>query len=85
MLTRDGVIARFILAFCFFFLSGSGIITGGLATLSGVLGTIELATALLRYSPLYDIYDYVKTNRMENNQPTFETYSPAFKESKKTA
>ena len=55
MLTRDGVIARFILAFCFFFLSGTEILTGGLATLSGVLGTVELATALLRYSPLQEI------------------------------
>ncbi|MEN6351094.1 MAG: YgaP-like transmembrane domain [Syntrophomonas sp.] len=57
MLSRDGVIARFILAFCFFFLSGSEMITGTLAAISGILGSIELATGLLRYSPLYEIYE----------------------------
>lgn len=85
MLTRDGVIARFILAFCFFFLSGSEIITGGLATLSGVLGTIELATALLRYSPLYDLYDLMKQKRAEKKGPTFEPIATTFKHGKKTA
>jgi hypothetical protein len=34
--------------------------TGNLATLSGVMGTVELATALLRYSPLQELIDYVK-------------------------
>lgn len=61
MLSRDGVIARYLFSFCFFFLSGSEMLTGGLATLSGVLGCIELATALLRYSPLYEIYDIVQS------------------------
>lgn len=56
MLSRDGVIARYILAFCFFFLSGSQLITGWPATISGVMGCIELATALLRYSPLYELH-----------------------------
>lgn len=84
MLSRNGIIARFILAFCFFFLSGSGIITGGLATLSGVLGTIELATALLGYSPLYDLYYLIKEKQTEENHPTFETYT-AFNDTKKTA
>ncbi|MDD3269824.1 MAG: hypothetical protein PHX14_10910 [Syntrophomonadaceae bacterium] len=57
MLSRDGVIARYILAFCFFFLSGSQLISGWPATVSGVLGCIELSTALLCYSPLYEIHD----------------------------
>lgn len=61
MLTRDGVIARFILAFCFFFVSGSQIVTGGVATLCGVIGTVELATALLRYSPVYELFAARKT------------------------
>jgi hypothetical protein len=56
MLTKDGIIARYILAFCFFFLSGSQLITGWPATISGVMGCIELATALLRYSPLYELH-----------------------------
>ncbi len=52
MLSKDGIAARYILAFCFFFLSGSQLITGWPATLSGVLGTVELTCALLCYSPL---------------------------------
>lgn len=62
MLSRDGVIARYIFAFCFFFLSGSQLITGWPATLSGVLGTVELATAILWYSPLYELANYLKSN-----------------------
>jgi hypothetical protein len=61
LLTRDGVIARYIFAFCFFFLSGSELVTGWVATMSGVLGTIEFATAVLWYSPLYDWADYLKS------------------------
>ncbi|QGT99745.1 hypothetical protein SYNTR_1152 [Candidatus Syntrophocurvum alkaliphilum] len=60
MLTRDGVIARYILAFCFFFASGTEMVTGFYGMICGILGTIELATALLRYSPLYEIYDLIK-------------------------
>jgi hypothetical protein len=61
LLTRDGVIARYIFAFCFFFASGSELITGWYATVSGVLGTIEFATAILWYSPLNDLADYLKS------------------------
>ncbi|MEA4925771.1 MAG: hypothetical protein VB084_10720 [Syntrophomonadaceae bacterium] len=57
MLTKDGIIARYILAFCFYMLSGSGMVTGWAAAVCGVLGTAELATAILRYSPLYELYD----------------------------
>ena len=57
MLSRDGVIARYILAFCFFFMSGSELITGWTATISGVMGCVELVTALHRYSPLYELYE----------------------------
>jgi hypothetical protein len=55
MLSKKGVTVRYILCLCFYLLSGTQIITGGLAAISGVLGTIELATALLRYSPVGDI------------------------------
>lgn len=60
MLSRDGVIARYIFSFCFFFLSGSEMLVGWPATCSGVLGTIELATALMHYSPLMEIGCYLK-------------------------
>jgi|GEM_PF-437720 len=60
MLSRDGVIARFIFAFCFFFLPGSEMITGWPATISGLLGSIELATGLMRYSPLIELFGHRK-------------------------
>ncbi|MDI9466554.1 MAG: hypothetical protein QM343_01585 [Bacillota bacterium] len=78
MLTRNGIIARFILAFCFFSLSGTGILTGGLATLSGVLGTVELATALLRYSPLQELIEII-TEKTDKNA-TKLSYHPALKQ-----
>lgn len=58
MLSRDGVIARYIFAFCFFFLSGTELITGWPATICGVLGTIEITSALLWYSPLNELVSY---------------------------
>lgn len=61
MLTRDGVIARWLLVFCFYFASGSGLVQGWPATLCGVLGTINLACALLHYSPLKELIDYLQT------------------------
>lgn len=64
MLSKDGIKARIVLALCFFFLSGSGILTGWIATISGVLGTIELATALLRYSPLNEWYEMRQTAKL---------------------
>lgn len=79
MLSRDGVIARFILAFCFFFLSGTEILTGNLATLSGVLGTVELGTALLRYSPLQEVIEIVKEKASQNTHSKVG-YHPALKQ-----
>lgn len=79
MLSRDAVIARFILAFCFFFLSGTEILTGGLATLSGVLGTVELATALLRYSPLQEVFELAR-DKVSNKVANTASYHPALKQ-----
>ena len=61
MLTRDGIFARYILALCFFFASGTELVTGWAAGICGILGTMELATALMRYSPLYDMYNHIKS------------------------
>ncbi|HEX3012592.1 MAG TPA: hypothetical protein VHQ70_11305 [Syntrophomonadaceae bacterium] len=60
MLSRDGITARYVLALCFFFASGSQLVTGWAAGICGVLGTVELATAFLRYSPLCEIVQYWK-------------------------
>lgn len=55
MLTKNGAKIRLVISLGLFFLSGSQLITGGLGALCGVVGTIELATALLRYSPVNDL------------------------------
>lgn len=62
MLTRDGVIARYILGFCFFFLPFTEMLTGNLAAVSGVLGVVEITTAILRYSPLNELLDLIEQN-----------------------
>lgn len=64
MLSRDGVIARYILAFCFFLLPGSGILTGNAAAFCGIMGVVELSTALLHYSPAYELWDLIKSRRL---------------------
>lgn len=65
MLTHDGVVTRYILALCFFFASGSGLVTGWFATLCGVMGTIQLACALLRYSPVMELWhEFIKNPRV---------------------
>lgn len=64
MLSRDGVIARFVFAACFYFLSGSGAINGWLATLSGFLGSVEMACGLLRYSPLAE---YIRSRQCKTS------------------
>jgi hypothetical protein len=57
MLTKKGIIARYILCGCCYFLSGTQILTGWPAGISGVLGTIALASAFLQYSPLAELMD----------------------------
>lgn len=52
MLSRDAIIAHYILAFCCFFASGTKLLVGRAAMISGICGTIFLASALLSYSPL---------------------------------
>ncbi|MEA4926227.1 MAG: hypothetical protein VB084_13065 [Syntrophomonadaceae bacterium] len=55
MLTKNGVKIRLAISLGLFLLSGSQLITGGWGTLCGVIGTMELATALLGYSPVNDL------------------------------
>ncbi len=55
MLSLKSVIFRYAICLGCFLLSGSGTITGWPATICGVFGTIELACALLRYSPLCEL------------------------------
>jgi hypothetical protein len=67
MLSKNGVRIRFIICLSLFFLSGSQLITGGIATLCGVIGVIELSTALLRYSPVCEI----KAMNMKTEPPKY--------------
>lgn len=63
MLTKDGVIARLIFTFCLFYLSGTQILIGIPAAICGVMGTALLVSALLMYSPLYELYDIIMAKR----------------------
>ncbi len=54
MLSIRESLVRFLIAVVLFLLSVTGTVTGNIATICGVLATIELATALLRYSPLME-------------------------------
>lgn len=54
MLHKNEIIARFLICLVLFILTGSEVITGWTATICGVIGTVELATALLGYSPLME-------------------------------
>lgn len=55
MLSKKSVIIRYAICLSCFLLSGTGTVVGWVATLCGVFGTIELACALLRYSPLVEL------------------------------
>jgi uncharacterized membrane protein len=70
MLSSDGAWARLIFSFCLFFLSGSEMITGWPATFAGVAGTVELATALLRYSPLQELIQLFNQQQAKQSEPT---------------
>lgn len=65
MLTKDGVWTRYILALCFYILSGSSMITGWPATICGILGAIELATGLYKYSPLVQLLQNSSSNNSD--------------------
>ena len=65
MLSKNEVIVRYLVCLVLFFLSGSKMVTGWPATMCGVIGTIELGTALLQYSPLHELssyWDEIKTH-----------------------
>ena len=66
MISKNGVRIRIVISLILFFLSGNQIVTGGLATLCGVVGVIELATALQRYSPVYELKPLInKSNKFK--------------------
>lgn len=71
MLTRKEVVIRYIACFLLYFLSGSEIVTGWAGTICGVLGTIELACALLHYSPLIEALSVLRP--VKNREITFTT------------
>lgn len=55
MLSKKSVIIRYAIFLGCFLLSGTETVTGWTATICGVLGTIQLACALLRYSPMVEL------------------------------
>ncbi len=76
MLSSKSVIIRYAICLCCFLLSGSGTITGWPATICGVIGTIELGTALLQYSPLCEILagSDVKAPGSMEDKPSYSNY-----------
>jgi len=77
MLSRDGVVARFIFAACFFFLSGSQMLTGWPATICGLLGSIELAAGLMSYSPLVELFDQRKNKSTSKDSGVIPLKKPS--------
>jgi len=65
MLSKNEVIVKYFVSFILFFLSGSEMITGWPAAICGVVGCIELATALLQYSPLFE-----RSNSLQQHEIT---------------
>ncbi|HHW60899.1 MAG TPA: hypothetical protein GX404_03235 [Syntrophomonadaceae bacterium] len=57
MLNQAEVMIRYIVAISCYVLSGTATVTGNLAGLCGVLGTVELVTGIMRYSPLMELLD----------------------------
>lgn len=58
MLTNREALLRLVVAIGLFLLSGTETVTGSAAMVCGILGTMELATALLRYSPLMELLNH---------------------------
>lgn len=69
MLNQDGIKARYIFALCFFLASGSGMVGGLPATLCGIMGCIELSSALLGFSPLHALVLVLLKNRKIQTSP----------------
>jgi hypothetical protein len=67
MLTRDGVIARFIWCLCFYFVSATGMVHGGVASICGILATVLLTSALLHYSPLVEFLT-IRAEKMQRKK-----------------
>lgn len=59
MLNKIEVMIRFMVALALYILSGTETVTGLMATFCGVLATVELATALLHYSPLIALLEHI--------------------------
>ena len=78
MLSKNEVRVRFIICLCLFTLSGSGLVTGWMGAICGVIGTIELATALLRYSPVYDLKNSLNLNVKPQRGLTGKLNNPSF-------
>jgi len=66
MLSKNEVIIKYFVSFVLFFLSGSEMITGWPASICGIVGCMELATALLQYSPLFERNSSLKQHEIIN-------------------
>lgn len=67
MLNRQERLFRLLVALVLYVGSATEIVTGTMAVLGGVLGTVELATALMAYSPLIEIIDNIQIRAKSRN------------------
>lgn len=74
MINAKGVIIRYIICAVCFLISGTQIVTGWQGTICGVLGTVELATALLHYSPLHELKEKLISSFTDNFTNTAKSY-----------
>lgn len=59
MLNSKEVLFRYIMAAVLFITAGTGMLNGKAVTLCTIIGVIELATAMTRYSPLMEILQMI--------------------------
>ena len=77
MLSKKSVMIRYAIWLFCFLLSGTGTVVGWVAAICGIFGTIELACALLRYSPLVELLGMagLYNREMEMSKNLDNTYS----------
>lgn len=67
MLSKREVLLRSIVALLLFLLPGIQVVNGSTATVCGIIGTIEFASAILHYSPIVELLDKVQAAIRTNN------------------
>lgn len=59
MLNSREVLFRYVIAAVLFIIAGTGVLAGKAVTICSIIGVVELATAMTRYSPLMDVLEMI--------------------------